>query len=86
MAYINYRASKPGEKEEGDSWTEDKNVTEKQYKDHLNGIQGLGICPYKRRTVLVLFGAIDVDVYNDSEFIELIVKYHIQVETSIITI
>ena len=68
-----YRASKPGEKEEGDSWTEDKNVTEKQYKDHLNGIQGLGICPIREDSTCA-FGAIDVDVYNDSEFIELIIN------------
>ena len=68
-----YRASKPGEKEEGDSWTEDKNVTEKQYKDHLNGIQGLGICPIREDSTCA-FGAIDVDVYNDSTFIELIVN------------
>ena len=68
-----YRAVKEGSKEEGQSWTEDKRVTEKQYRDHLNGVQGLGICPIKEDSTCS-FGAIDVDIYDNKRSVETIVK------------
>ena len=67
-----YRASKTGEKEEGESYTKDDTVTEEQYKNHLNGTQGLGICPIREDSTCA-FGAIDVDIYSNDSLLTTIV-------------
>ena len=65
-----YRANKPGEKEEGQSYTEKKEpLGDKQYSDHLNGNKkGLGIAPLREDSTCA-FGVIDVDVYDNDDLI-----------------
>lgn len=68
-----YRAARPGEKAEGQSWTKISPVTEKNYADHINGLTGLGISPIKEDSTCA-FGAIDVDIYDKDDQIKNIVS------------
>ena len=65
-------SSNNGNKREGRSWTVEHELTDKEYKDHLTGKVGLGVCPLKEDSTCS-FGAIDIDVY-DTEFLYKVVK------------
>lgn len=54
---------KKGKKEEGKNYTKTVRVTEKVYRDHLEGKKGLGIIPIQKDNTC-RFSALDIDIYN----------------------
>ena len=60
-----YHAAKEGQKAEGKSRTESKQLRKEHYQSHLEGKSGLGVCPLRQDNTCA-FGAVDVDVYNDA--------------------
>lgn len=72
-----YNFVEKGKKEKGKSYTQPYPVTEKLYKEHLEGIKGLGIIP------IILnkcnFAAIDIDIYDKdiSYFVDMIYRYNL---------
>lgn len=58
-----YTNETDGLKKKGKSWSEDKLVTKDLYRDHLNGVQGLGIVPVTPMG-MCKFTVIDIDVYD----------------------
>lgn len=52
-----------GKKEEGKNYTKVEPITEQQYKEHLEGKQGLGIIPIQSNNTCH-FAVLDVDVYE----------------------
>ena len=69
-----YRKAKTkGKKAEGKSWTADGPLTETQYKQHLDGVRGLGVSPLREDSTCA-FGAIDVDIYDNDAYCFSIVR------------
>lgn len=60
-----YDGVQEGLKKVGKSWSVDEIVTDKLYRDHLEGRQGLGIVPINNEN-RCKFTVIDVDVYGKS--------------------
>ena len=67
------KAKQKGSKAEGISWTADGPLTERQYKQHLDGIRGLGVSPLREDSTCA-FGAIDVDVYDNDAYCFTVVR------------
>ena len=71
--FIEEANSTSGEKHKGSARTVSGLVTERLYRDHLDGITGLGICPVDKNG-LCYFTAIDIDVYDIEQ-----TKYYLQI-------
>lgn len=59
-------SAETGEKEEGQSYTKNERLSDKNYVDHINGVQGLGIVPINTDSSCK-FSVIDVDVYDKTQ-------------------